>query len=69
LNRAESHRKEGNAGYVTAHWSATDPNSPIIHYRYAIGSAPSAVDVVHWTTIDATTVSRSGLGLVAGHHY
>ena len=59
----------GNAGYVTAHWTETAPNSTIIHYRYAIGSAPGLVDVVNWTLIDTTTFTRSGLGLVAGQRY
>jgi hypothetical protein len=64
-----AHSAAGNPGYVTAQWSATDPNSPIIHYRYAIGSAPGALDVVNWTTLDATTVTRTGLGLTSGKHY
>ena len=59
----------GNAGYVSARWSATDPNSPILHYRYAIGSAPGAVDVVNWTLINQTSMTRTGLGRVNGQFY
>jgi len=63
---------EGTAGApssVTAHWIATDPGSSIVHYRYAIGTLAGAVDVVNWTTLNATTVTRTGLGLVTGQHY
>jgi hypothetical protein len=46
-----------------------DPGSSITGYRYGIGSAPGAVDIVSWTNTTATQVTRSGLGLTAGHQY
>ena len=61
--------KPGDASYVGATWSANDPESAIIGYRYAIGSAASAVDIVNWTTTSATSLSRSGFGLIAGRQY
>lgn len=60
---------DGNPSSVMAIWTATDPNSPITGYRYAIGSAPSATDIVNWTAVDGTTISRSGLGLIEGQQY
>jgi subtilisin family serine protease len=73
--------KEGDPSTVEAMWLAGDPDSPITGYRYAIGSAPGATDIVNWTfvgltgaadTVSATSISsisRSGLGLVDGQQY
>ena len=61
--------KQSDASYVEATWSASDPESSITGYRYAIGSAAGATDVVSWTTTSAKGVSRSGLGLIAGRQY
>jgi len=60
---------EGDPSTVAARWSASDPESAITGYRYAIGSAAGAVDIVNWTTTTATSLTRSGLGLVDGHQY
>jgi hypothetical protein len=59
----------GTPSSAKASWQAQDNNSPITHYRYAIGTAADTVDVVNWTPIDSTSVTRTGLGLVSGHHY
>jgi hypothetical protein len=61
--------KPSDVSAVEATWSATDPESAIIGYRYAIGSAAGTADIVNWTTTTATSISRSGLGLVAGRQY
>ena len=73
--------KDGDASYVKAMWSASDPDSAITGYRYAIGSAPGATDIVNWTFVGVTgaadtanatstgSITRSGLGLVDGQQY
>jgi hypothetical protein len=64
-------------------WSASDGESGIVAYRYAIGTATGATDVVNWTTVGAgqaaqaaavtsgagAGITRSGLGLVDGRQY
>ena len=61
--------KEGDASSVEATWSANDPDSSITGYRYAIGSAAGATDIVNWTNISSNSMTRSGLGLVEGWQY
>jgi subtilisin family serine protease len=61
--------KPSDVSAVEASWSASDPDSSIIGYRYAIGSTAGAVDIVNWTITSATSLTRSGLGLVAGRQY
>ncbi len=61
--------KEGDASYVDASWSAFDPDSPITLYRYAIGSAAGATDIVDWTNTSDSSMTRSGLGLVKDQQY
>jgi hypothetical protein len=61
--------KPSDVSAVEATWSATDPESAIIGYRYAIGSAAGTADIVNWTPTTATSISRSGLGLIAGRQY
>jgi subtilisin family serine protease len=60
---------EGDASIVEAMWWASDPDSSITGYRYAIGSAAGATDIVNWTTTSSNSISRSGLGLVDGQQY
>jgi hypothetical protein len=60
---------QGDASSVEVSWSASDPDSSIIAYRYAIGSAAGATDIVNWTNTSTTSISRSGLGLVDGQQY
>jgi hypothetical protein len=52
-----------------ARWSVTDPDSAITLYRYAIGTAPGATDVVNWTNSGVTETVRSGLNLRSGQTY
>jgi hypothetical protein len=60
---------EGDASTVQARWSSSDPESTITGYRYSIGSAPGATDIVNWTPISSSSLVRSGLGLVEGQRY
>ena len=59
----------GVPGTAQGAWQAPGGSSPIIHYRYAIGTTAGSVDVVNWTLLNTTSVTRTGLGLVSGHHY
>ena len=61
--------KQGDPSAVEAMWWASDPDSSITGYRYAIGSAPGATDIVNWTTTSNNSFTRSGLGLVVGRQY
>jgi thermitase len=54
---------------IGAQWSAYDPNSVITLYRYALGSAANSVEVINWTDIGNTSVTRTGLSLNAGQRY
>ncbi len=45
------------------------PDSAITGYRYAIGSAACATDTVNWMATGSNSLTRSGLGLVAGRPY
>lgn len=60
---------DGDASSVAAHWSASDPDSPIIAYRYAIGTTRGGREIVNWTSTTATRLSRSGFGFVEGQTY
>lgn len=72
----------GDPSAVRITWSASDGESGIAAYRYAIGSAPGATDVVNWTNVQASGpaaqvaavmpsagIARSGLGLADGQQY
>ncbi|MCA9971887.1 MAG: S8 family serine peptidase, partial [Anaerolineales bacterium] len=59
----------GNAASLEAHWFAQGGASSIIGYRYALGSAPGATDIINWTTTTETTLYLTGLGLVDGQMY
>jgi hypothetical protein len=54
---------------VAANWSASDPNSAITLYRYALGSSTNSIDVINWTDTGNTYVMRTGLKLVTGQRY
>lgn len=55
---------------LEASWSASDPESGIRSYLYAIGTEPGADDVVAWTDAGTTTfISRSNLPLLIGRSY
>lgn len=52
---------------VSCSWIATDPESGIESYSYAIGTAPGLSDLVNWVNAGmATTMSRSDFTLAAG---
>jgi thermitase len=61
--------REGDPTTVEAAWWADDPDSQITGYRYAIGSAAGATDIVNWTVTSDDSLTRSGLGLVEGQQY
>jgi subtilisin family serine protease len=61
--------KESDPSYVTASWVASDPDSSITGYRYAIGSSQGATDVMNWISTSDTSITISGLGLTEGHLY
>jgi len=52
-----------------ARWSAADPQSAISLYRYSLGSAPGAADIVAWTQTGDAELRQGGLGLSAGTRY
>jgi hypothetical protein len=56
-------------GTLYAHWSASDPDSSITLYQYAIGTSSGGSDVVNWTNTTETSFERTGLGLIAGQTY
>lgn len=60
---------QSDPSHVSASWFASDPESAIISYRYAIGSSPGAADIINWTTTSNTSVTLNGLGLTEGHAY
>ena len=52
------------AGRLHASWSASDPETGISEYQYAIGASVGATDVVPWTSTGTSTeVTRTGLAL------
>ena len=61
--------KPGDPSYVEISWMASDPESAITAYRYAIGSAPGVTDIVNWTTTTSNSITRSGLGLFSDRQY
>ena len=55
---------------LSAWWSASDPESGIDSYSYAVGTQPASDDVVAWTNVGLTTsVIRDDLPLVIGETY
>ncbi|MEO8761236.1 MAG: GH25 family lysozyme [Bacteroidia bacterium] len=60
-----------NTTSLTANWStASDVNSGIAYYKYAIGSTPGAQDVVAWTNNGLNTaITETGLSLTQGQQY
>ena len=58
----------GNLNHLAASWQTDSPNN-IDQYRYAIGTSPSARNVVGWTYLANTSMARSDLNLVRGQAY
>ena len=59
---------------LSANWDrASDPDSGIISYNYAIGTSAGATNVVGWTTVSyagpVQTVTQTGLSLSVGQTY
>lgn len=55
---------------LMASWSATDLDTMVAEYTYAIGTAPGASDVSYWTSTGiGTSVSRDDLTLDVGKTY
>ncbi|MEW5766519.1 MAG: Ig-like domain-containing protein [bacterium] len=53
-----------------AKWSASDPESGIVEYQYAIGTTSGGTNVVGWTSVGlATEVTKNGLNLTWGQTY
>jgi PKD repeat protein/N-acetylneuraminic acid mutarotase len=57
------------SGTLSASWSASDPETQITLYRYAIGAAPGGSEIVNWTTTASVSFARSDLGLIKGQAY
>lgn len=60
---------QSDPSHVSASWFASDPESSIINYRYAIGSSPGRADIINWTTTNNTSVTLNGLGFTESHAY
>ena len=55
---------------LSASWSgASDAESGIAEYQYAIGSTSGGSDIVDWKATTATSVTETGLSLSAGSTY
>ena len=55
---------------LSANWAAaTDPNSGIANYLYAIGTTAGAQNTVAWTSNSSTSATKTGLSLTVGQHY
>src|SRR6185312_14564285 len=55
---------------LSANWAtATDPNSGIANYLYAIGTTPGSQNTIAWTNNNGTSVTKTGLSLTVGQHY
>jgi PKD repeat protein len=54
---------------LSARWSASDPESTIDRYQYAIGLTPGGAEVVNWTFTPLTETTRTSLTLIAGQTY
>ena len=57
----------GSLNHLVASWQTSSPN--IDQYRYAIGTTPGARNVVGWTYLVGTGLSRNDLNLVLGQSY
>lgn len=60
---------DGSLTSLSAHWTASDPDTAITAYRYAVGTFPGGADVVNWTNVTGTTLTRTGLNLTRGRTY
>jgi hypothetical protein len=56
-------------GDLSASWTASDPDSAITLYQYAIGTTPGGAEVINWTSTSASSFDLHGLSLNAGQLY
>ena len=54
---------------AAARWSASDADSAIDQYRYALGVTRGGTEVLNWTSTSTPSVTRTGLYLTAGQKY
>lgn len=55
---------------LSASWVSSDPESGIVEYQYAVGSAPGLADVAGWVSVGINTSgTRYGLSLQPGQTY
>lgn len=55
---------------LNAAWAATDPESGIVDYQYAVGTTVGATDIVNWLDAGgATGLNITGLQLIPGQKY
>ena len=61
----------GSTTQLSANWdAATDNESSISGYQYAIGSTAGGTQILNWTSLgNVTTVTQTGLSLVMGQTY
>jgi hypothetical protein len=59
----------GSLTQLTARAWASDAQSAITGYRYAIGTTPGGTDVVNWTNTASPDITRTGLLLQPGQTY
>ena len=53
-----------------ATWSASDPQSGVVEYKYAIGTSAGGTNIVDWTSVGVSTeITKTGLSLVDGAAY
>ena len=56
-------------GALSGRWSASDADSEITLYSYAIGTSPGGGEVVNWTQTTAKSFDRTDLSLTTGQPY
>ncbi len=54
---------------LSASWYASDPESNIDRYQFAIGTTSGGADVINWTNTTNTSFVRDGLSLTSGQTY
>ena len=60
----------GSVNSLHGSWSATDPESGVVGYRYCIGTTPGSNNVAEWLDVGAATEHvRTGLSLANGQTY
>ncbi len=52
-----------------ASWSSSDATSGVASYQYAIGSTSGGTDVLDWTALTTSSVTKADLSLVVGTTY